>query len=45
MSETCVLVHGAWHTGAELDPSAEHIRKLGLLSRAAMRLYTRNPHP
>ena len=45
MSDTCVLVHGAWHTGAELVPSAEHIRKFGRLGRAAMRLYTRNPHP
>ena len=29
MSDTYVLVHGAWHTGAELEPAAEHIRKLG----------------
>ena len=29
MSDTYVLVHGAWHTGAELEPTAEHIRKLG----------------
>ena len=29
MSDTYVLVHGAWHTGAELEPTAEYIRKLG----------------
>ena len=29
MSDTYVLVHGAWHTGAELEPTAEHIRRLG----------------
>ena len=29
MSDTYVLVHGAWHTGAELEPAAEHIRRLG----------------
>ena len=29
MSDTYVLVHGAWHTGAELEPTAELIRKLG----------------
>ena len=29
MSDTYVLVHGAWHTGAELEPAADHIRKLG----------------
>ena len=29
MSDTYVLVHGAWHTGAEIEPAAEHIRKLG----------------
>ena len=29
MSDTYVLVHGAWHTGAELEPAAAHIRKLG----------------
>ena len=29
MSDTYVLVHGAWHTGAELEPAAAHIRQLG----------------
>jgi pimeloyl-ACP methyl ester carboxylesterase len=29
MSDTYVLVHGAWHTGAELEAAAEHIRALG----------------
>jgi pimeloyl-ACP methyl ester carboxylesterase len=29
MSDTYVLVHGAWHTGAELEPAAAHMRKLG----------------
>src|SRR4249920_373984 len=29
MSDTYVLVHGAWHTGAELESTAELIRKLG----------------
>ena len=29
MSDTYVLVHGAWHTGAELEATAEHIRKHG----------------
>lgn len=29
MIDTYVLVHGAWHTGAELEPVAEHIRKMG----------------
>ena len=29
MSDTYVLVHGAWHTGAELEPAAAHIRRLG----------------
>ncbi len=29
MSDTYVLVHGAWHTGAELEPAAAHLRKLG----------------
>ena len=29
MSDTYVLVHGAWHTGKEIEPAAEHIRKLG----------------
>jgi pimeloyl-ACP methyl ester carboxylesterase len=26
---TYVLVHGAWHTGAELEPVAEHLRAAG----------------
>ena len=29
MSDTYVIVHGAWHTGAEIEPAAEHIRALG----------------
>jgi len=29
MSDTYVLVHGAWHTAAELEPVAEHMRKSG----------------
>jgi pimeloyl-ACP methyl ester carboxylesterase len=29
MPETYVLVHGAWHTGAELEPAAEHLRAGG----------------
>jgi pimeloyl-ACP methyl ester carboxylesterase len=29
MSDTYVLVHGAWHTGAELEPAAAHIRQAG----------------
>lgn len=29
MSDTYVLVHGAWHTGAELEATAEHLRKAG----------------
>jgi pimeloyl-ACP methyl ester carboxylesterase len=29
VSDTYVLVHGAWHTGAELEPAAENIRKMG----------------
>ena len=29
MSDTYVLVHGAWHTGAEIEPAAAHIRALG----------------
>ncbi|MCZ4313520.1 alpha/beta hydrolase [Comamonadaceae bacterium G21597-S1] len=29
MSDTYVLVHGAWHTGAELEPVADHMRKAG----------------
>jgi pimeloyl-ACP methyl ester carboxylesterase len=29
MADTYVLVHGAWHTGAELEAVAENIRKGG----------------
>ena len=29
MADTYVLVHGAWHTGAELEPTAAHIRHSG----------------
>ena len=29
MADTYVLVHGAWHTGAELEPVADFIRKSG----------------
>lgn len=29
MPDTYVLVHGAWHTGAELEPAAEHLRSDG----------------
>ena len=29
MSDTYVLVHGAWHTGAELEATAEHLRAAG----------------
>lgn len=29
MSDTYVLVHGAWHTGAELEAVAEHLRAAG----------------
>ena len=29
MPDTYVLVHGAWHTGAELEPAAEHMRAAG----------------
>ena len=29
MTDTYVLVHGAWHTGAELEPVAQHIRTSG----------------
>lgn len=30
MSDTYVLVHGAWHTGAELEATANHMRQQGL---------------
>lgn len=29
MSDTYVLVHGAWHTGAELEATAQHLREAG----------------
>ncbi len=29
MSETYVLVHGAWHTGAEMEPTAALLRAAG----------------
>jgi len=29
MSDTYVLVHGAWHTGAELEATAAHLREAG----------------
>lgn len=29
MSETYVLVHGAWHTGAEMEPTAAQLRAAG----------------
>ena len=29
MSDTYVLVHGAWHTGREIEPAAAELRKLG----------------
>lgn len=29
MADTYVLIHGAWHTGAELEAVADHIRKSG----------------
>jgi pimeloyl-ACP methyl ester carboxylesterase len=29
MNDTYVLVHGAWHTGAELEPAAAYLRGLG----------------
>jgi pimeloyl-ACP methyl ester carboxylesterase len=29
MSDTYVLVHGAWHTGAELEATADHLRQMG----------------
>ena len=29
MSDTYVLVHGAWHTGDELEPTARHLRERG----------------
>jgi len=29
MSDTYVLIHGAWHTGAEMEPTAGHLRAAG----------------
>lgn len=29
MSDTYVLVHGAWHTGAEMEATAAHLRQAG----------------
>ena len=29
MADTYVLVHGAWHTGAEMEPVAQHLRERG----------------
>lgn len=29
MTDTYVLIHGAWHTGAEFEPTAEHMRTAG----------------
>jgi len=29
MADTYVLIHGAWHTGAELEAVAQHMRKAG----------------
>jgi pimeloyl-ACP methyl ester carboxylesterase len=29
MADTYVLIHGAWHTGAELEAVANHMRRLG----------------
>jgi pimeloyl-ACP methyl ester carboxylesterase len=29
MSDTYVLVHGAWHTGELLEPVAQHLREMG----------------
>ena len=29
MADTYVLVHGAWHTGAEMEAVAGHLRKGG----------------
>ncbi|MGE0349774.1 alpha/beta fold hydrolase [Hydrogenophaga sp.] len=29
MADTYVLVHGAWHTGAEMEPVARHLRERG----------------
>jgi pimeloyl-ACP methyl ester carboxylesterase len=29
MSDTLVLIHGAWHTGAELEAVADHLRAAG----------------
>lgn len=29
MTDTYVLVHGAWHTGAEMEATAQHLRQAG----------------
>jgi pimeloyl-ACP methyl ester carboxylesterase len=29
MADTYLLVHGAWHTGALMEPTAQHLRELG----------------
>lgn len=29
MSDTYVLVHGAWHTGELMEPVAQHLRAWG----------------
>lgn len=29
MTDTYVLVHGAWHTGEEFEPVAQHLREMG----------------
>jgi hypothetical protein len=29
MSDVYVLVHGAWHTGAQMEPVAQHLRQQG----------------
>ena len=29
MPDTYVLVHGAWHTGAEMEATATHLRARG----------------
>ena len=30
MADLYVLVHGAWHTGAEMEAVAQHLRKTGI---------------
>ena len=29
MADTYVLIHGSWHTGADLEAVADHMRRLG----------------